>query len=224
MASPQAEWASTIRVAPGFSMLLRSAALTLFAAASALVALPSAGWSQASLFGAQEVDAGRFVLVAAPIGSGERYLLNIYEQRGDQRPCFAVAGSNPAVVDPLLATFNFSGVCSRYIDGNGYSLRIGGSDFAARYRLSVVRRGADMQLLAVPLGGAATAEALVARTGGQASGFLQLQLEPGWKLMRRTYGDRALGHIYVHRDSWPGTQPTGGLDRTPPEESPSENS
>ncbi|QEY32983.1 DUF3747 domain-containing protein [Synechococcus sp. RSCCF101] len=194
-------------------MLLRTVAPSLLAGSAALLAASSAVPAQASLFGTQEVDASRFLMVAAPIGSGERYQLNIYEQRGDQRPCFAVSGANPGIVDPLLATFNFTGVCSRYIDGNGYSLRIGGSDFGTRYRLSVVRRGGDMQLLAVPSGGAATAEAVVARTGGQAPGFLQLQLEPGWKLMRRTYGDRALGHIYVYRDDWPAgavEPPAGG--------------
>jgi len=99
------------------------------------------------------------------------------------------------------------------------AIRLGSEEaFKARYRLRVVQCGADMQLLALPSGGIATAEALVTRTGGQASGFLQLQLEPGWKLMRRTYGDRALGRIYkcriykikVYRGSWPGTQSTGG--------------
>ena len=28
------------------------------------------------------------------------------------------------MVDPLLASFDFTGICNRYIDGNGYSLRI----------------------------------------------------------------------------------------------------
>ena len=72
------------------------------------------------------VDLSKFVLVSAPIGTGERSQLNIYEQRSDKRPCYAVGSGSPALVDPLLSSFDFSGICNRYIDGNGYSLRIGG--------------------------------------------------------------------------------------------------
>ena len=73
--------------------------------------------------------------------------LNIYEQRSEKQPCFTVSGSAPAVVDPLLSTFDFTGICNRYIDGNGYSLRIGGDDLgtviASRWNT-----GSDMELLA----------------------------------------------------------------------------
>ena len=82
--------------------------------------------AQGSLFTASPVEQANFILVAAPIGNGESSQLNIYEQRTNKRPCFAVTGAAPAIVDPLLATFDFTGICNRYIDGNGYSLRIGG--------------------------------------------------------------------------------------------------
>jgi len=94
--------------------------------------------AQQALFGAGDVEQQRFVLVAAPIGSsGDRYQLNIYEQVNDRRPCFAVGSSVPSPVNPLLATFDFTGICGRYIDANGYSLRVGGADLAATYRLTV---------------------------------------------------------------------------------------
>ena len=154
-----------------------------------------------SLFAAAELDQSRFILVAAPIGNGERAQLNIYEQRSNARPCFAVQGASPGLVNPLLATFDFTGICNRYIDANGYSLRVGGTDLATQYRLSVVRQNGDNLLLAIPTKAGAGAEMVVARSGGQASGFLLLVPEPGWKLMRRTFGGRALGHVYVYRDS-----------------------
>jgi hypothetical protein len=157
-----------------------------------------------SLFGAAELDQSKFIIVAAPIGSGERSQLNIYEQRSAARPCFAVQGANPALVNPLLATFDFTGICNRYIDANGYSLRVGGTDLATQYRLSVVRQKGESQLLAIPTKAGAGAEMVVARSGGQAPGFLLLVPEPGWKLMRRTFGGRALGHVYVYRDALPG--------------------
>ena len=156
-----------------------------------------------SLFNAAELDQTKFVLVAAPIGDGSRAQLNIYEQRSDVRPCFAVQGANPGQVSPLLATFDFTGICNRYIDANGYSVRVGGSDLATVYRLSVVRQAGDNQLLAIPTKTGAGPEMLVARSGGLSNGFLLLVPEPGWKLMRRSFGGRALGHVYVYRDSWP---------------------
>ena len=159
--------------------------------------------AQGSLFTAVPVDVSKFILVSAPIGSGERSQLNIYEQRSDKRPCFAVSGRAPAVVDPLLSKFDFTGICNRYIDGNGYSLRIGGDDLGTRYRLTVVNTGGDMELVASPTRDSSQPSFLVATTGAAGRGFLQFNLEPGWTLKRRAYGKKTLGHIYVFRDSAP---------------------
>ncbi|KEF41504.1 MAG: hypothetical protein ER33_10890 [Cyanobium sp. CACIAM 14] len=170
--------------------------------------LPIPARAQA-LFAAAEVDQQRFLLVAAPIGtSGEKAQLNIYEQLKPVRPCFAVGQGQPAPVDPLLATFDFTGICNRYIDANGYSVRVGGQDLATTYRLMVTRNGGDMLLLAFPTRAKAGPEMVVARTRGIAPGFLKLELEPGWRLMRRQFGGRNLGHLYVYTESWPGTAAT----------------
>ena len=178
---------------------IAAAALSVFGATVAS-GLMSPVHAQGSLFTTAEVDETKFVLVAAPIGSGERSQLNIYEQRTSARPCFAVSGSAPALVDPLLATFDFTGICNRYIDGNGYSLRIGGDDLGTRYRLSVIKSANDVQLMAVPTRNPSEPTLLVARAGGFGNKFVQLNLEPGWRLMRRQYGKRTLGHLYVYRD------------------------
>jgi hypothetical protein len=159
--------------------------------------------AQGSLFTAAPVEQSRFILVAAPIGKGESAQLNIYEQRSSKRPCYSVSGSAPAVVNPLLATFDFTGICNRYIDVNGYSLRIGADDLGTRYRLSVVKTGSDVELLAVPTRDTSKPTLLIARTGGPGQDFLQLVMEPGWQLMRRQYGKKTLGHLYVFRESWP---------------------
>ena len=158
-----------------------------------------------SIFAAADVELDKFVLVAAPIGRGERSQLNIYEQIKGTRPCFAVGEGKPAAVNPLLGTFDFSGICGRYIDANGFSVRIGGSDLATSYRLMVTRDTDDMLLLAIPTRGAAGPEMVVARTLGLAGGFIKFELEPGWTLKRRQYGTRRLGHIYLYRDDWPGS-------------------
>lgn len=149
-----------------------------------------------------ELDGGRFILVAAPIGSSGRSQLNIYEQVNPRRPCFAVAPGLPAAVNPLLATFDFTGICGRYIDANGYSLRIGDRDLATVYRLSVVSGANDVELKALPTSGGGP-ELLVARSQGPGSGFLKLHFEPGWRLTRRQFSGRSLGHVYIYRESWP---------------------
>lgn len=186
--------------------------------------------SAPSLFGMGEVDGQRFILVAAPIGSGSRSQLNIYEQVSARRPCFAVAEGRPAVVNPLLASFDFTGVCSRYIDANGFSLRIGDRDLATVYRLSVVPTATDIQLMALPTS-AGGPELLVARTQGLGSGFLKFEFEPGWRLARRQFRGRSLGHVYIYRDTWPTAEagaagttaapaPPPGVTPPRPQESP----
>ena len=159
--------------------------------------------AQGSLFTAVPVEEANFILVSAPIGKGARSQLNIYEQRTNKRPCFAVSGGVPAAVDPLLSSFDFTGVCNRYIDGNGYSLRLGGDDLGTRYRLTVVKTGSDIELLAAPTRNSSQPVYVVARAGGVASGFVQLNLQPGWMLKRRAYGTKTLGHLYIYRDSAP---------------------
>ena len=157
--------------APWRHLLTLAAALPVTLAASLQGAQPPA--SASSLFEATDLNQQSLLLVAAPIGNGERAQLNIYEQIRDTRPCFAVRGSQPAVVEPLLSTFDFSGICGRFLDANGYSLRVGGNDLASLYRLSVVRSQDDNLLLAVPAKPGAGPEMVVARTQGPGSGFLK---------------------------------------------------
>jgi hypothetical protein len=179
-------------------------------------ALVASGWAVAlaggvgspgaaeSLFQIADLEPQRFVLVSAPIGDGTRAQLNIYEQLNERRPCYEINGAQPARVNPLLSTFDFTGICGRFLDANGYSLRVGSTDLAPSYRLSVIRRADDNVLLAVPTRSDAGPEMVVARTQGPGSDFLQLILEPGWELKRRAYNGRNLGHVYLYRPSWPG--------------------
>jgi hypothetical protein len=196
---------------------LSARSLPLAACAAVLGAgLGAPAIAAGALFEAADLSQDRFVLVAAPIGDGTRAQLNIYEQLKPTRPCFAVAPGVPATVEPLLATFDFTGVCSRFIDANGYSVRVGGADLATSYRLTVYRQSGDNLLLAVPTKAGAGPEMVVARTQGSGTGFLQLVFEPGWQLKRRAYGGRALGHVYLYRDSWPAAVNQQGPTVAPP--------
>lgn len=183
---------------------LQRAALVVSGMVVALGNVSTGAVSAGSLFQVAELNPQNFVLVSAPIGDGARAQLNIYEQLSNLRPCYETQGSQPALVNPLLTTFDFTGICGRFLDANGYSVRVGGTDLAPAYRLSVIRRPDDNVLLAVPTTPGAGPEMVVARTQGAGDGFLQLLLEPGWELKRRAYNGRNLGHVYLYRADWPG--------------------
>ena len=106
-------------------------------------------------------------------------------------------------MEPSLNRFNFSGICKRYLDSNGYSLRSGGQDLGTRFRFRLKPSGASLRLEA--LDPQQRAPLLVGQaplpTRRDPNGFVALQLEPGWALERRVYQGRPLNHLYfAHHD------------------------
>ena len=69
------------------------------------------------------------------------------EQIKQQPCCWTPRGDG--LVDPTLNKFNFAGICSRYLDSNGYSLRNGGEDLGSRFRLSLRQSGNSLKLQAL---------------------------------------------------------------------------
>jgi hypothetical protein len=101
------------------------------------------------------------------------------------------------LIDPALNRFDFSGICSRYIDSNGYSLRVGDEDLASRYRLRLEQQGNAVTLLAMTP--SQPTELLVGRgtlSQRDREAFVAIELEPGWSLERRAYGSQTLSHVY----------------------------
>ncbi len=158
--------------------------------------------SFAVTFGQTEVSQNRFVAVAVPLTSGN-YTLLVLEQLSSQKTCWREKGANPTRVDPLLLNFNFTGICGRSTDSNGYSIRMAGKDAAMDYRLRFQKRKDDLILLGLPNQTGTPIE--VGRTHGLNSGFLKIVLNPGWRFTKRTYNGKKLGHIYFSRDT---TAPT----------------
>ncbi|NCJ07523.1 DUF3747 domain-containing protein [Synechococcales cyanobacterium C] len=150
-------------------------------------------------FGQQEVDQSRFIAVAAPVGTQFHQLL-VIEQISDARPCWETSGSNPVVVEPLLVNFDFTGICGRSVDSNGYSLRIDGEDLGLQYSLRVRRRDNDLVLVAAP-SRSGQEEIEIGRANGFTQGFAKLRLDPGWRFTKRSFEDRVLGHIYLTRET-----------------------
>lgn len=176
--------------------------VTLLSTAS-LLTVGAFSPSNASTFGNTEVNADNFVAVAAPFGSNQHQLL-IIEQISNRRACWRENGSNPVIVDPLLLNFDFTGICGRSLDSNGYSIRINGQDLGLDYMLRLIERDGELLLLGTPIKERNAPEIEIGKTRGMNNGFHKIFLNPGWRLTRRTYQGRRLGHIYLTNDS---TQP-----------------
>jgi len=146
------------------------------------------------LFSSAPVESASFAVLARPVGNDDWTLVVLEQLRA--RP-FCWTPRPDGLVDPTLNRFDYTGICGRFIDSNGYSLRIGEADLGHAYRLRVQRRGRDLQLLAATA--SRGAELLVGRgtvPRRDRDLFVSLQLEPGWELQRRMFGARSLNHVY----------------------------
>ena len=176
---------------------LRAAGLTA-------VGLLAAGLSQEgsarALFDSAAVPQEHIAVLAQPIGRAQWKLL-VLEQIKAQPRCWRAR--QDGLVEPSLNRFNFSGICKRYLDSNGYSLRSGGQDLGTRFRFRLKPSGASLRLEA--LDPQQRAPLLVGQaplpTRRDPNGFVALQLEPGWALERRVYQGLPLNHLYfAHHD------------------------
>ncbi len=153
--------------------------------------------SLAVTFGQTEVNQDKLIAIAVPHSSGY-YSLIVLEQLSDKKPCWRESGSKPTQVEPLLVNFNFTGICGRSTDSNGYSLRVAGQDLGMTYRLSIQKHNGDLLLLGMP-SSEKSKPVEVGRTHGMRSGFLKFDLSPGWQFAKRTYNGKPLGHVYISR-------------------------
>ena len=100
-------------------------------------------------------------------------------------------------MNPSLNTFDFTGICSRYLDSNGYSLRTSGTDADRRFRLRLNQGRDGLSLQAMdPDRGSAITVARARNVRRDKNAFVKLKLEPGWSLERRVYQGRTLSHVY----------------------------
>lgn len=177
--------------------------LTTLAVATTTAALGHLAVSPAAManqFGQQEIGSNRAIAVASPVNNGSSHQLLILEQVSSSRSCWQEQAGSPTIVDPLLLTFDFSGICGRSTDSNGYSVRLGGEDMNWRYSLRVVRQNNDIVLYAAPASDRTLPTLEIGRVGGATSDFAKIRLNPGWRLTKRTYNGSTLGHFYLTND------------------------
>ena len=162
--------------------------------------LPCAS-SAKSLFESKPLPQDQFIVLGRPVGDSQWTLL-VLEQIKPEPRCWMQR--TDGLIDPSLNRFNFTGICGRYIDSNGYSLRSGGEDQGSRLRLRL-RQQNEMLLLETSHWQHPNSVLI-----GQApiplrdpNGFIRIRLNPGWRLERRVYLGKPLGHLYfAHPKPW----------------------
>jgi|688.fasta_scaffold17272_8 hypothetical protein len=205
-------------------LALVSLALAGSAAPAALPPLARA----AGLFQSQPLDASRFAVLARPVGQNDWNLL-VLEQIAPAPRCWTPLSDG--LVEPSLNRFDYTGICGRYLDSNGYSLRIGEQDLATSYRLRLLQQGNQLLLQALSPNEPSVlvvGRAMVPRRDRE--NFVALQLDPGWELQRRAFGQQSLNHVYFANSSplrqliaqasgSPGSPTAGALPPLPPQPS-----
>lgn len=173
-------------------------ALTATALGASAIASTSA---LAQNYGEQSIAADQAIAVAEPVANGRFYRLLILEQLSDSRACYEEDPGSPTVVEPLLLNFDFTGICGRSSDSNGYSVRIGDEDLSRQYRLQITRRGDSLVLVALPGAlpgrGGDLPVLEVGRSNGVANDFVKLELDPGWRFTSRTLNGQDQSHVYL---------------------------
>ncbi|MGF1459316.1 MAG: DUF3747 domain-containing protein [Leptolyngbyaceae cyanobacterium] len=171
--------------------------LVAAAAAATIGVLGSVLTANSADFEAVEVDQDAFLSVAIPAGSLVPYKLWLIRETQPGANCWAVNGDNPGVVDPIW-TAN-STTCGTTSATNGYSIRVGGEELRSEYALTVEESNGELVLIGKPLRGKSF---LIGRTGGiTADGYLEIDLEPGWRITQRTFEGDRLSHFYYTNDA-----------------------
>ena len=203
-------------------LLRQLTTLSALAATSCGAVIASPSNASAAQFGQQPIPDERVVAIAEPVNNGRFYKLLIIEQLSSARRCWQEEGNNPTTVNPLLITFDFTGICGRSSDSNGYSVRIGGEDLGSRYRLQVENRGDSLVLVASPSPlqrGLPKLE--LGRSNGIVNDFVKIELDAGWTMTRRVFNGQTLGHTYVtNNQSLDTVIAAAGAERPAPQPTP----
>jgi hypothetical protein len=146
------------------------------------------------LFESKPLKQDQFAILARAVGRDSWKLL-VLEQIKARPLCWKDQADG--LVEPSLNGFDFTGICSRYLDSNGYSLRTAGEDTqkSVRLRLRQGRNGLELQALD-PNRSTAVVVAKARQARRNKDAFVKLKLEPGWQLERRAYQGRTLSHVY----------------------------
>ncbi len=176
-------------------------ASTLFSGLAVLTVangLIPAAVKAASSFTQQEITQNNYVVMAVP-RANNAYNLVVVEQVSAQKECWKTRNDAIGSIDPLLLNFDFTGICGRSTDSNGYSVRMGQEDLGMKYSMRLVPRNGYIALIGTP-SLRSMPELEMGRTKAIAQDYLKIDLNPGWRLSRRAFEGKTLGHVYVTND------------------------
>lgn len=166
------------------------------AAATTIGIFSSFSPSQANTFDAVEVNETGIISVAIPGGSLVPYKLWLIRETQPGANCFAVNGDNPGIVEPL---WQVNSGCGAGFDSNAYSIRVDGEELRGQYSLIVQESNGELLLLGKPLRGGSF---VIGRTGGIVpGGFMEIELDPGWRVTQRSFEGSRLSHFYYTNDA-----------------------
>lgn len=183
MTAKQGEAMKTFKIAALATAVLST--ITIFNPASAVT------------FGQKEIEQSKIIAIAIPGSTFPK--LYVIEQISNARPCWSESGSNPIIVDPLFSTFDFTGICGRAMDSNGYSIRMANQDLGLQYNLRLVQKENDIVLIGYSFQPNAP-QIEIGRTYGISNEPMKIILNPGWRFTKRTYEGKTLGHTYFTND------------------------
>ncbi len=170
--------------------------LVAAAAATTIGIIGSFTAVQASNFDAVEVNSNSMISVAIPGGSLVPYKLWLIRETQPGANCFAVSGNNPGIVEPL---WQVNSGCGAGFDSNAYSIRVGGEELRGQYSLNIQERNGELVLLGRPLRGRSF---VIGRTGGIVpGGFMEIELDPGWRITQRSFQGSRLSHFYYTNEA-----------------------
>lgn len=174
------------------------------------------GIVQATPFGEKEVEQDKFTAIARPFGDNQ-YDLLIIEQIPGKQDCWSEVevDTGTVIIEPLLLNFDFTGICRRNTDSNGYSIRVNGQDLGMDYMLTVVREEDELLLLGVHRSDRQLPPLLIGSTNGLTRGFLKIHLEPGWRFTKRTFEGKVLGHVYLSSTNVQINSQSSGVSQVP---------
>ncbi|BEV35301.1 DUF3747 domain-containing protein [Synechococcus sp. M16CYN] len=174
------------------------------------VFLPSELAAQ-GLFKSQPLAQERFAVLAQPINKTGWKLL-VLEQIKREPLCWELR--TDGLIEPTLNNFNFTGICSRYLDSNNYSLRNKGTDLGTHFRLRLKQRGSTLNLHVIdPSRRRPTLIARATVPHRRRNGLVPLKLIDGWQLERRVYQGRTLNHLYFSNPGPVQTLMTSSMHR-----------
>lgn len=166
----------------------------LGAIAASMANAPGAG--AAGIFGAEPLAKGSTVALAQPV-DGNRWNLVVVERLQPGNGCWQLQASGLVTLEPDALTNET--LCNRLQSSSGYSLRAGGQDLSAPWRLRIEASGNRLELQALnpslpaPLT-IGTAPLVSVSPGGALPAF---NLNPGWTFEKRSYEGRLLSHVYL---------------------------